>query len=637
MKTSIISLEIQNIKGVKQLTLTPDGQSIAIFGNNALGKTTAGDSVFWLLFDKDLNFNTKFDLKTLDESGKQIHNLDHAVTGVFDNDGTTITLKKTLTEKWTRPRGKAQQEFDGHTTKYEIDGVPATLAKFKAAVAAIADEEVFKLLSSPYYFASKLPWQDRRRIMLSICGDVSDADVIASRPDILSDLPTILGKRSAADHKATIKAEQVKINGELEAIPIKIKEVRHNLPDISTLNRAELISSLKQVEDEKTALETQKTQAENGTAIVEKKKTLAETETAIAKINNDFAKTVAEILAEKRKELGSLDRGKINIESDITVATTNLATKRYAVEASEKRMAELREEWTRVNETPHEPVPCPHCGADIHSLDHEEKKRARLAEINANGKKEKEAAEAGKLLVAEAETLIADLKKGVDEKQAEITAMEAEIKRIEGSTCQDASLNGLLATKDTLNREIVSLSADSGPEIERITSEIEAKREEISSIEADIKKFADIDAGEKRVKELADDEKRLATEFERLEKEIFLIDSFTRAKVDLLESKINSKFKLAQFKMFNEQINGSLAECCEVIYNGVPFNSGLNHGAQIMVGCDIIETLSSHYGKHLPCIIDNAEAVTARPTITDTQIIRLVVNEKDKTLRVEKE
>src|SRR5690606_571202 len=136
-----------------------------------------------------------------------------------------------------------------------------------------------------------------------------------------------------------------------------------------------------------------------------------------------------------------------------------------------------------------------------------------------------------------------------------------------------------------------------------------------------------------RIEELREQEKVLAVEFERLERELFLLDEFTRAKVDLLENRINSKFRLARFKLFKEQLNGGLEETCEVMVEGVPYNS-LNNAARHNVGLDIIATLSEHYGIAAPIFLDNAESIT-RPLETPGQQIRLIVSANDKTLRVE--
>ena len=119
-----------------------------------------------------------------------------------------------------------------------------------------------------------------------------------------------------------------------------------------------------------------------------------------------------------------------------------------------------------------------------------------------------------------------------------------------------------------------------------------------------------------------------------MEKELFLTEQFIRTKVSLLEEKINSKFKMARFKLFDQQINGGVVECCETLYKGIPYSSGLNKGHQGIVGLDIIATLCEHYGFWPPIIYDNAESVTKLPEMQN-QMICLYVSERDKKLRVE--
>ena len=101
----------------------------------------------------------------------------------------------------------------------------------------------------------------------------------------------------------------------------------------------------------------------------------------------------------------------------------------------------------------------------------------------------------------------------------------------------------------------------------------------------------------------------------------------------MLEEKINKKFMHATFRMFVENINGSLEETCDTTYNGVPYNS-MNNGAKINIGLDICNTLSEYYGISLPCFVDNSEAVTSL-TPTSAQQIKLFVSKGDKKLRIE--
>ena len=65
----------------------------------------------------------------------------------------------------------------------------------------------------------------------------------------------------------------------------------------------------------------------------------------------------------------------------------------------------------------------------------------------------------------------------------------------------------------------------------------------------------------------------------------------------------------------------------------VPY-SFANSAARINAGLEIIDVLSRFYGVELPVVVDNAESVT-RLADVGTQVIRLVVSEGDRALRVE--
>ena len=112
------------------------------------------------------------------------------------------------------------------------------------------------------------------------------------------------------------------------------------------------------------------------------------------------------------------------------------------------------------------------------------------------------------------------------------------------------------------------------------------------------------------------------------------MDQFIRAKVGLLEERINSRFAIARFKLFRKLVNGGLEECAEVTFGGVPYGSNLNHGARIHVGLDIISTLQEHFQVAPPVFVDQCESVTCLPPM-DSQLIRLVVSAEDKALRVQ--
>ena len=119
-----------------------------------------------------------------------------------------------------------------------------------------------------------------------------------------------------------------------------------------------------------------------------------------------------------------------------------------------------------------------------------------------------------------------------------------------------------------------------------------------------------------------------------LDKIAYLIEKFTKFKIDMLSEEINSHFKFARFKLFEEQINGGIAECCETTYKGVDY-SYLNNASRINIGLDIVNTLCKINDRYCPVIVDNAESVT-NILPTTSQMVCLVVSAEDDMLRVEK-
>ena len=82
------------------------------------------DAFLWLLFDKDSQNNSNFNIKTLDQDGNVIHGLEHEVTAKLSIDGKVVELQKIYKEKWTKKRGEAERTLTGHITDYFINNVP---------------------------------------------------------------------------------------------------------------------------------------------------------------------------------------------------------------------------------------------------------------------------------------------------------------------------------------------------------------------------------------------------------------------------------------------------------------------------------------------------------------------------------
>ena len=174
-------------------------------------------------------------------------------------------------------------------------------------------------------------------------------------------------------------------------------------------------------------------------------------------------------------------------------------------------------------------------------------------------------------------------------------------------------------------------------------ADVSPLREEAQSIQERIDRakavVADTERGNslnRRIQELLKSDGQLAQQQADLERKLALLDEFSKTKMDMVNEKCNQAFAHVRWVMFRPNVTNSGYEaCCEATWDGVPYKD-LNTGCRINAGLDVINTLAKRAGKTVPIFLDNAESVV-KLLPTDAQVIRLVVSDADKTLRVEKE
>lgn len=353
-QVKLLSLRLENFKGIKNFKLDANASNVRVFGDNAVGKTTIFDAFVWLLFDKDSQNRKDFSIKTLDKTGKALHNLEHTVEADFLIDNTVIKLKKVYKEKWTKKRGNAVAEFTGHTTDYEVDGVPVNKKEYTAKVAEIVDEEVFKLLTSPTYFNEHLDWKKRREILLQVAGNVTDQEVINSKAE-LAKLNDFLSGKSIEDMKKIIASRKKNINEELDKIPVRIDEIVKMTPE-TNIDVEALRSKVTQIESEIDSLREQKLNVQNGAAVVEKKKELQEIEMQLTDLKRDFEadslQEVYKLQAKVQECSGNLQivESKFhNIQFEIKDAQNRKEVYERRKQLQLDEISDLRTKWTEVN------------------------------------------------------------------------------------------------------------------------------------------------------------------------------------------------------------------------------------------------------------------------------------------------
>lgn len=631
MKLSEIMLN--NFKGIKFINFEFDGNDASIYGDNATGKTTIFDSLCWLLFGKDSLDRADFEIKTL-VNGEPLHNVNHEVEATFSNDdGTGFTLKRIYREKYSNPRG-GETKLTGHTTDYFINEVPVKEKEYKAFINNMINEDVFKLITNPLYFNEQYSWQNRRKLLLKMCGDVDDESVINSRDD-LKRLAQLLNGHTVEEQKKIVAAKKAAINKELDMIPIRIDEAVRNKPEIAS-DKTKLTQDIQVIMNGIDELEKEKAIINNGFEATEK-------HSKIREINRQLEARRSEVLSNYKKDKQAL-RSKYEL-SLMQLKSLEAERDRYYdrhndlnrdIDLENKRIEKLQDEFNSFNNQAFDTVNCPTCGQP-----YPDEKRAELETIFNTQKSTNleewqkliDSAKAMKQSYMEQQDLMAvkvdGLTNQIVDKQKEYDSHFKDYEELQEPNIEDDP-----AYKD-LKAELFILELDDGNEADddkllKIDTELKELKSKKSALETELNKFkmaADIDT---RIAELETQQRKLAEEKNLLDETSFLIDEFVKTKVDLLEQSINSHFEYARFKMFNVLVNGSIEECCETTYKGVPYRS-MNNAARMNVGLDIINALTKFYNVTAPVFIDNAEAVTDFIKC-NSQTIKLVVDADFKTL-----
>ena len=663
----LLNLRLENFQGIRSLEISPKAQDANIYADNGLGKTTVGNALLWLLTGKPITGAAGYDPKPYGPDGREIHNLDTSVEGSFElDDGRMLTLKRVQRENWRKKRGSQTSEYTGNVTDYYIDGVPAKEKDYIARIEEICPLDRIPLLMLPRHFATAIAWKDRRKMLLDVCGDVSDEDVLDSSIELAKELPAYLtipgtiGQRYTVDqYREKAAAAMRRINDDLKVLPARIDEAEKAAPELTEADKSILKGGIIGLLSDKNRITGEiSTLKRGGDGAVAAQ--IADLEKELADERAAAYRKQAEGLEAKRAAVRELRAKQDNIQRKVMEAGREAG--RLLSDAKEKEQQRemlLRSYQSRAKaykakaaEEYAGDTVCPTCGQPLPE-DQIETARANfnrakseaLESIKADMKRmnEKGKRECSKDAIAALEGQIAEIDIEIDNLRDQAAGLEDQINAAQASVdAADRPVHTPLM--NDIAGQIAALRKRGEDADEPTRRQIAAKEAELAAVQAKMDAYTAAadkanqrDRQDKRVAELRKQQKELAAEYEKQERGVYLCEQFTRAKVQMLDERINSRFHSVRFRLFETQINGGLKDCCDVMVPGegglVPYSSA-NNAAQINAGIEIIGTLAAHWGASLPIIVDNAESIT-RVQPSASQIIRLIVSEPDKRLRVE--
>lgn len=643
----IKSLELVNFKGIRNLKVDFGMPITEICGRNGSGKTTVFDAFTYVLFGKDSKDRKDFNIKTLDEHNHPIPRIPHEVICILDVNGEEVTLKRCYSEKWTKRRGSAVEEFTGHEEERYYNGVPCSVKEYASKVAAICEETIFKFITNPLYFTAQNVGT-QRAMLFRMAGGVTDADVAKGNIEFEELLSHLTGK-TMDEYKREIQAKKRRIKTEVENIPARIDERRRDVP--APENWAELEEQIAAYRAELESIdETLLSISKANKAKRTRTDGLYQDLSAIARQKSELEMNLtSELLSEYHKSVAERNE----LEADIIGKERECAKINAEIDRQRKILADLKikrqallnvyktisEETLVYNE---EEFTCPTCGRKYDVEEIESRQQEISDRFNASkSKRMQENISKGKevkALIDSAEVAIVTLQGLLSEKEADIARMKENPLLSQQVIKPDVS-DAIRADKryiELCNKEQDiknQIEAVEGPEDDSdVTIRKNALLVEMTALISRLGARDAIARNEERISVLEAQLKSMSQELAELEGIEFTISQFGKAKVACIEERINSMFQLVRFKMFEQQINGGEVETCEAMVDGVPF-SDLNNAMKINAGLDIINAICRFEEVYAPIFIDNAESVnTLLPT--QSQSIRLVVT-TDNSLNIQ--
>lgn len=654
MKKIILkSLALVNFKGVRDFSIAFNDGITTVCGDNGTGKTTLYDAYLWLLFGKDSTGRSDgangFNVKTTGEDGKPIYRLEHSVTAVLEVDEKEIKLQRSLVEKWQKVNGTTEEVMKDETQYFINDVRTGTKKEYQAEISEIIPEDVFRMITNPYYFTS-LGAETQKDMLLEMVGNIDDEEVAATDPDFLALLDQINGT-SLAKWAREIAAKKRACNDALATIPASIETAQKLIPESE--NWTVLEKQLKEVQDrvkeidaqiaDKSALNDEaykrkmalmKQQADKRIKLQDRENTIRmEANAAHNKALSDIQQMENE-LSINQKNLDSYRNDKMNVDGKIDELNGKL------VEMREQFKTVAKEQFP---EPSGDVLVCPTCGEPYKG----ENLENAIAKLRGNfeqskSKRQKDIQTKGKQYKAEYDRAV--------EQQTKLTGLivklEDDALEIKGNITIKKNNIPVAGNADEaiandkecigLRNDIAEIANQLQVEVPQAdVSELQSEKADSNAAIADINKRLGKRAMIERVnKEIADlEEKRIANNQAKadLEKWEDVYLRFQKAKDEVLMQRINGLFNVVSFSFVKEQKNGGEKVTCYCMVNGVPY-ADVNACGKVNAGLDIINAICATKGISAPIFIDNRESFNQIiPTIS--QIVNLKVS-NDKSLTI---
>lgn len=578
----LIKLQIKNFGCIGDKTVVFGDRLTTISGGNGSGKSTIKNAFFWVMgADAGVKPRPIKSDGSLDTAA--VPDVSLTMTGV---DGETLEIRRKLVAKES-----ALGEIKD-TSVFYINDFETSKKDYLAKIQfhLNLDDVTYQFVINPELFFVGTANERRQKLLDLLC--IHDADFVTD------EIKAALKGNTVETALANTKKELKELDKRLVEIPKQIEEAGRNIPDIS----------------------------ESRDALVKKSDELSAKIAAMEK-NYDATK-LAEASAAYEKAVDEFDRMGKALKADQYQLETTLTALRNSVDETAETVADLqqkrknaRDEYLETKNSSYDGSPnCPTCGHPLPEAllnSYVEKfnqtKAEALEALKVRGTK---IGERIKQLEAQLEELKSKEAGKTQELEDLLTTRTAAIDK-QKQKCQELKL----AFESASNEMNVSVYSD--PKYQEL---IKQRSEAVTTL----LKLDVADEQRKRVKELEDLLSNTnKAYYDKMDSQEKILNA--RRKIgEALEKAVNDKFRFVQWKLTETNKDGTIADACTALVNGVSYLGSLNSGAKILALCDCFNVVvGSRFS--VPLWIDNAEQVTsweAVPVNENGQIIKLYAVDK---------
>ena len=659
-RITIEELRLRNFRGARDVRVSFAAGTNIVSGDNGTGKSTLMDAFLWLLFGKDAEERKDCEIKRI-EAGETLRRTDATVECRIDVDGQQNTLRRSLREVWSKPRGATEPVFKGNETEYTINDVPKKMSEFDAWVAEhLAPADVFRLLTDAGCFP-RLKWEKQREKLFELAGGV-DEEAVKASVDGLADLLARLSDKSLEDYKRELAARKRKLRKALEEIPARSDQTRLMIPttdarDVWERKLADVDARLADLNRE--AADFAARERARGAEARRRVEEVEALKTRMARRTAELKRAAIEE-AERQNEgrrqvearLQDLQAAEATATRRLKDATAEVDELALRINQKEAECERLRATWYAESARPYTgDNVCPHCLQPLpeemqrdNRRRFEESKNERLSQIQTDGHRTKaeitrleEEMKAAEARVDKAAAEVFEAEKRAEILREELAEMPDSVEPAAVDPMTDEAYRAMAEELAAMEADAPQTSQASEPNGgEAITARLATLNRERDTIRRGLSDCDTADSLRAEIRRLDEEARTLAQQLSDADRDEDTMRRYTRARIEAMEQRVNSLFRTVRFRLFEYTNEGGEVDTCVPLVgaDGVPYPVA-NTAAQVWAGLEIIRVLQQHAGVSAPVFVDGAERVTQFPEM-DHQAILLRVVEGVRPMRVER-